>query len=96
MEPLFPKMSVLIFDPNVEHHDRSYVLVQLAQQPTPVFRQILIDADQHYLKPLNSDLSEFSMRLVKPEDRIIATLIESRLTHRSQDFEKLLEGKHNE
>jgi SOS-response transcriptional repressor LexA len=92
MEPLFPKMSLLIFDPSATLHDRSYVLVQLAHQTTPIFRQLLIDADQRYLKPLNADLNAFQMRLMNDDDQIIATLVESRLTHRASDLQKIMEN----
>jgi SOS-response transcriptional repressor LexA len=96
MEPLFPKMSLLIFDPNESYQDRSYVLVHLTHQKKPVFRQILIDADQQYLKPLNSDLSEFNMRILHTEDKILATLVESRLTHRTSELQKLIKGQQDE
>ena len=78
MEPLFPYSSMLIFDPEKPFKDRSYVLVQLNETNTPVFRQLLIDLDQKYLKPLNPDLNVFKMRLIGEKDKIIATLVEAR------------------
>ncbi|EKD54008.1 MAG: repressor protein C2 [uncultured bacterium] len=78
MEPLFPPDSMLIFDPEKLFKDRSYVLVQLNETSTPVFRQLLIDLDQKYLKPLNPDLNAFKMRLIGKKDKIIATLVEAR------------------
>jgi len=78
MEPLFSHGSMLIFDPEKTFKDRSYVLVQLNETNLPVFRQLLIDLDQKYLKPLNPDLNAFKMRAIGENDRIVATLVEAR------------------
>lgn len=80
MEPLFPKNTILIFDPNKEPTDRSYILVKLTSGLPPVFRQILIDIDQRYIKSLNHDFKE-QMRLLNQNDVIIASLLESRISH---------------
>lgn len=78
MEPLFSCGSLLIFDPQKQFKDRSYVLVMLHETNTLVFRQLLIDLDLKYLKPLNPDLNVFKMRAIGEHDKIIATLIEAR------------------
>jgi len=84
MEPLFPYGSILIFDPHKRYKDRSYVLVKLHEARAPIFRQLLIDCDNKYLKPLNPDLNAFTMRAVGKNDEIIATLIEARQTYEEQ------------
>lgn len=81
MEPMFQRGSLLIFDPVIEPQDRSFVLVQLKEAQAPVFRQLIIDVNQRYLKPLNPDLKLFKMRLLNEKDNIIAILIESRNYH---------------
>lgn len=81
MSPVFSQGSVLIFDPNVVPRDRSYVLVQLDKSDQLVFRQLLIDLDQKYLKPLNPDLNRFKMRLLSNKDKIVGTLIEARQSY---------------
>jgi SOS-response transcriptional repressor LexA len=78
MEPLFPSGSVLIFDPNKIPKDRSYVIVQLSDSNMFVFRQLLIDLDHKYIKPLNPDLNTFKMHLLGKNDRIYAVLVEAR------------------
>ena len=78
MEPLFSRGSMLLFDPEKTFKDRSYVLVKLHESSAPVFRQLIIDLDRRYLKPLNPDLNTFKMRLLGEKDIIIATLIEAR------------------
>ena len=78
MEPIFSKGNILIFDPLKQYKDRSYVLVYLQEAGLHVFRQLLIDLNLKYLKPLNSDLSVFKMRVLEEKDKIIATLVEAR------------------
>lgn len=86
MDPIFPINSILIFDPEIKARDRSYVLVFIQENKHFVFRQILIDVDHMYLKPLNPDLSAFKMRLLHNGDMIIASLIESRIDHRLSEL----------
>lgn len=78
MEPYFPQGSTLIFDPDKRPKDRSFVLVVISETRTAVFRQVLVDGDYRYLKPLNPDLNTFSMRILKKDDIIIAGLVECR------------------
>lgn len=78
MEPLFRKGSVLILDPNKNYSDRSFLLVKLASVEQVIFRQLLIDAEHHYLKALSPDFDAFPMRLLDEEDKIIGTLVEAR------------------
>ena len=77
MEPQFFKNSMLIFDPEKNPIDRSYVLVQL-ENNIFIFRQLLIDATHFFLKPLNPDLTAFKMRILGKNDRIAAVLVEAR------------------
>ncbi len=78
MEPLFPTQSILIFDPMVTAHDRSYVLVKLHSVEKYVFRQLLIDVGHQYIKSLNPDLSSSKLHLLNKKDEIMACLVESR------------------
>ena len=83
MEPLFQKGATLIFDPKVVPADRSYVLIQLENTNTVVFRQLLVDADHRFIKSLNVDISAASMRLLNPEDQILGCLVETRSNFQS-------------
>lgn len=83
MEPLFPKETILIFDPQLTAGDRSFVLVKLGKSDTLTFRQMLVDVDHKYLKPLNPDLTTYQMRLMGSDAQVIATLCESRVNHQS-------------
>ncbi|MGV3740226.1 MAG: helix-turn-helix domain-containing protein [Gammaproteobacteria bacterium] len=84
MEPMFQRGSLLIFDPLIEPQDRSFVLVHLGTTQTNIIRQLIIDADQKYLKPLNPDFNLFKMRLLDKNDTLLAHLVESRNYHNNQ------------
>lgn len=77
MEPQFSKGNLLIFDPDKKPTDRSYVLVEL-EENIFIFRQLIIDAEHQFLKPLNPDLNMFKMRLLEKKNRIVAVLVEAR------------------
>lgn len=81
MSPIFAKGNILIFDPAKAPIDRSFVLVKLAENNALVFRQMLVDVDYKYLKPLNPDLNAFKMRLLNESDQILGVLVESRQIH---------------
>lgn len=78
MEPLFQKNSILIFDPKAVANDRDYVLVKLHNPESYIFRQLLIDGTNRFIKPLNSEISFAGVKLLEPEDLIIARLVEVR------------------
>lgn len=78
MEPYFPSGAILILDPQKEPEDRHLVLVKIADSESFIFRQLLIDGDYQYLKPLNPDLNAFPMRLLHSKDQILGTMIEFR------------------
>lgn len=78
MEPMFMKGTTLIFDPAIKPIDRCFVLIKVANNTVIIFRQLLVDADHQYLKPLNPDLNQFQMRLLSENDTILGCLVESR------------------
>lgn len=78
MEPLFPKNCILILDPEKEPTDRSYVLVKFNENRSYIFRQILIDGEDRFLKPLNPELHSARLKIVGEDDQIIASLVEAR------------------
>ncbi len=83
MEPFVRKNSILIFDPKKQFKDRSYVLVKIKGVQL-LFRQILFDLEDKYLKALNGDFKELGMRLLSDEDSIIGTLLESRINFEAE------------
>lgn len=78
MEPLFQKGSILIFDPEKEPQDRSFILIKLHNPNCYVFRQVIFNLNQKNMKALNPDFGLSNVRLIEAEDKIIATLVEDR------------------
>lgn len=78
MDPYFPKDSILVINPEKEIKDRCFALIKLNKEKIFIFRQILLDGQHEYLKPLNPDLTNFQMRLLNKEDKIIGVLVEAR------------------
>lgn len=78
MEPLFPEGTLLIIDPDIELHDRRYVIAKLGDQPEATFRQLLVDLNNQYLKPLNPDFNQFGMVKLSNKDKIYGVLVQAR------------------
>jgi SOS-response transcriptional repressor LexA len=81
MEPYFSKHSILIIDPEVSCSDMSYVLVKIKETEKYLFRQLLSDGENYFLKALNSDLSSFPIRKLEKPDDIIGVVVETRQIH---------------
>lgn len=81
MYPIFPKGTQIIIDPEKEIKDRCYVLVALQSQSAAIFRQLIIDAGNYYLKPLSPDLTYFEMLPFKTQDKILGVLAEARKSY---------------
>ena len=78
MQPQFSKGTTLIFNPIQQPGDRSFCLIALADKQHYIVRQLLIDGEHRFLKPLNPDLTQFKMRILSNNDKIIGTLVEAR------------------
>lgn len=80
MSPRFSDGTILIFDPDYPAKDRDYVVVHVKGQKNATFKQFMIDGDDKYLKPLNSEFK--TTLLVEGEYRIIGTMVQSRFDFR--------------
>lgn len=78
MEPTFPMQTLLIFDPARDLRNGCYVAVQLKAHKQAVFRQLLSDTQQHYLKPLSPELSHLKLTELDTHDRICGVLVQSK------------------
>lgn len=76
MFPRFVEGMTLIIDPKRLAKNRDFVIVHLSEQPQAVFKQILTDGDDIYLKPLNPDFK--TMLVDKSRFRFIGTVIQAR------------------
>jgi transcriptional regulator with XRE-family HTH domain len=78
MDPVFPKNTILIADPDKIPKDRSYVVVKLSSFEEPIFRQLLIDASDRYLKSLSPDLDQYKMIYLNGSDKILSTIVQAK------------------
>jgi transcriptional regulator with XRE-family HTH domain len=78
MDPLFSKNSLLIFDTTKKPKDNSYVLVHIKGENTLLFRQLLFDSHNKYLKPLNSDSEKYRIKCLSRCDKICGVLVQAR------------------
>lgn len=76
MEPKFACDTILVIDPNLVPQDQHYVLAYKSCQKNILFRQLLVDNDISYLKPLNSD---FKIQRLIEEDELIGVMIQASL-----------------
>lgn len=76
MSPRFPEGILLIVDPNRPAKNRDFAIIHIQDQPNAVFKQVLTDGEDLYLKPLNPD---FKTTLVeKDRCRILGTVIQAK------------------
>lgn len=78
MEPQFPKDTIIVIDSAKEPKDRSFVIAKIAGYQESIFRQLLIDGPNKYLKPISPDFDRFKMSLMGKNDYIIGVLIQAR------------------
>lgn len=80
MVPRFPENTLLIIDPIIQPSDRDYVIAHISNQKQAIFRQLLLDSDDTYLKPLNTD---FKITLLDKESHLLGVMVQARM-----DFKK--------
>ncbi len=78
MDPVFPKNTVLIADSEKQAKDRSYVIAKLANHPKAIFRQLLMDAGDRYLKPLSPDFEQYRMTRLNSNDKILSVVVQAK------------------
>jgi SOS-response transcriptional repressor LexA len=78
MDPVFPKNTVLITDPDKQAKDRNFVIAKLANHPEAIFRQLLLDAGDRYLKPLSPDFEQYKMTRLNNNDKILSVVVQAK------------------
>ena len=78
MDPVFPKNTILIADPDKTPKDRSYVIAKLGAHSEAIFRQVLIDAGDTYLKPLSPDFDRYKMTRINNNDKILSIVVQAK------------------
>lgn len=78
MDPVFPKNTLLITDSDKVPKDRSYVIAKLVNMNVPVFRQLLIDVKDRYLKALSPDFEQYKMTRLNDNDEILSVVVQAK------------------
>ncbi len=78
MDPVFPINTVLIIDPERQPRDRNYIIAKLLNHSEVIFRQLLIDAGNHYLKPLSPDFEQYKMTRLNNNDKIMGIVVQAK------------------
>lgn len=80
MYPMFPDGTILIIEPNQEYKHLDFVIAHLKKQSQPIFKQLLIDGQEKYLKSISPDYPP--VKLGK-NDRILGVMLQARIDFRN-------------
>ena len=80
MEPLIFKGSTLIVDPAKKPQYHSLVVVRLHLCNELLVRQLVINGNSCYIRPLSQDFKKVEMVLLSKKDKILGTVIEVRFS----------------
>jgi SOS-response transcriptional repressor LexA len=81
MEPRFPEGMLIIVEPALQPENRDFAIAQVEGQKLPTFKQLFLDGNAPYLKPVNPDFKAFSL---DKKHRFLGVVVQSRM-----DFKKL-------
>lgn len=85
MEPQFPDKTILIIDPSIAIENLDYVLVIPIGNKMPIFRQVLIDGDEKYLRAFNPLFKEFT-QLTTENHKLLGVMVQSRRSFKDIEF----------
>lgn len=81
MLPRFPENAIIIVDPAYTPIDRDFAIVHIDGHKQVTFKQILIDGEETYLKPLNPD---FKVSVLDKKHRFLGVLVQARIDYKPQ------------
>jgi transcriptional regulator with XRE-family HTH domain len=82
MEPQFPDRTLLIIDPEANIENLDHVLVIPTGKKIPIFRQVMIDGDEKYLRTLNPTFNEF-VKFDEEAYNSLGVMVQSRQTFKN-------------
>lgn len=74
--PLFPEGTLLIFDPDLQLRHKDFALIHMLEKKIPTIRQVLIDDDEFYLKPINPDFKTIPL---SAKHKILSVMVQARI-----------------
>lgn len=79
MEPRFSSGSTLIFDPDLQPKDRSFVLILQHGKHLPQFKQLFMDGADYHIKSLNPEFEGSKLSYIEPDKfRLIGVMVQAR------------------
>lgn len=86
MEPLFNEKTMLIIEPKRKPADRDYVVAAMKDRSCAMFKQVLFDGGDSYLKSINTEFKTLEMGI---NYDIIGTLIQARMDFYKQGIDEM-------
>ncbi|MFN3301255.1 MAG: helix-turn-helix domain-containing protein [Sediminibacterium sp.] len=78
MSPRFPEGTLLLIDPNQQIHHRDFVLLLQIGLSRPIFKQILLDGPDYYIKSLNEDFKEVK-KISLADYKLLGVMVQARM-----------------
>ncbi len=75
MRPRFPEDTLIVVDPSLKPQDRDFAIVHIDSYQQALFRQVLVDGGDTYLKPLNAD---FKIILLSDRYKTLGVMVQAR------------------
>lgn len=82
MLPRFPEGTLFIIEPEQSVNNRDFVVILPKGQIKPVFKQILIDGSEYYLKSLSNDFKEIKRISLNKDHIILGVMIQAKMEFR--------------
>jgi SOS-response transcriptional repressor LexA len=79
MYPMFPDGTILIIEPNQQVNHKDFVVVHLKDEKQGLFKQLLIDGKNYYLKSVSSD---YPPQKITKKDKILGIMLQARIDFR--------------
>ncbi len=78
MDPQFPVNTTLIFDEERAVKDRGFALIHRQSEQRFVFRQLIFDGMQMFIRPLSQDLRDLTLQPLDDNDVICGMLVQTK------------------
>lgn len=79
MEPVIPKQSILIVDPEKKKGYRSFVIIKPKNSDEIIVRQMIKDVNTYYIRAVGLDFSNINMALLGNNDKVLGVVVEVRV-----------------
>lgn len=76
MYPLFPDNTLLIIEPNRVAGHRDFVIAQLKNHQTVIFKQLLFDGEDRYLKSIDPN---YPILKLEKQDKLHGVMLQARI-----------------